>query len=184
MTTNLSTNWQLYYVNSTVDTAFCVRQWRLPCHFAAAVAAHKGRVLVQCGRRSRRGGNERRGHGGSSALVDLGVDSRCSAIRAARCCRSTTRCSSIRRSSTCWSATNRARPICRGGLCAVDRQARRRAGHVRPRRDQCRHRHHRRADGFDPDGRPDRPGVRPPLIGTDAFQECGHGRHHAPLHQA
>ena len=34
------------------------------------------------------------------------------------------------------------------GLCALDRQGRRRAGDLRPRRDQRRHRPHRRADGF------------------------------------
>ena len=49
----------------------------------------------------------------------------------------------------------------RRGLCALDRQARRRARHLGPGRDQRRHRHHRRADGFDPDGRHHRPGRRP-----------------------
>ena len=40
----------------------------------------------------------------------------------------------------------------RGGrLCALDRQGRLRAGHLRPRRHQCGDRPDRRADGFDPD---------------------------------
>ena len=42
-----------------------------------------------------------------------------------------------------------ARGACRRGLCALDRQGRRGAGDLRPRRHQCRDRPHRRADGFD-----------------------------------
>ena len=60
---------------------------------------------------------------------------------------------------------------CRGGLCALDRQGRRRARHLGPGRDQRGHRAHRRADGFDPvvciTGQ-----VPTHLIGSDAFQEC------------
>jgi acetolactate synthase-1/2/3 large subunit len=60
---------------------------------------------------------------------------------------------------------------CRRRLCPLDRQARRRAGHFRPRRDQRRHRHCRCLmdsipmvviTGQVPTG----------LIGTDAFQEA------------
>ena len=71
----------------------------------------------------------------------------------------------------------------RGGLCPLDRQARRRARHLRPRRDQRGHRHHRRADGLDPDGRHHRPGADR----ADRHRRLpggGHGRHHPPLLQA
>ena len=71
----------------------------------------------------------------------------------------------------------------RRGLCALDRQARRRARHQRPGRDQRRHRHHRRADGFDPDGRHHRSGAdRADRHGC--VSGSGHRRHHPPLHQA
>ena len=76
-----------------------------------------------------------------------------------------------------------ARDPCGRRLCPLDRQARRGARHLRPRRDQCGHRHHRRVDGFDPDGRHHRPGRDAP----DRHRRVSgsrHGRHHAPLHQA
>ena len=57
------------------------------------------------------------------------------------------------------------------GLCPLDRQARRGAGHLRPRRDQRRHRPHRRADGLDPDRRASPARSPTHLIGNDAFQE-------------
>ena len=58
-----------------------------------------------------------------------------------------------------------------------------RARHLRSRRDQRRHRPHRRADGFHSAGLHHR-------AGADASDRLGrlpgmrHGRHHAPLHQA
>ncbi len=58
-----------------------------------------------------------------------------------------------------------------------------RARHLRPRRDQRRHRPHRRDDGFHPAGLHHR-------AGADASHRLRrvpgvrHGRHHAPLHQA
>ena len=45
------------------------------------------------------------------------------------------------------------RGACRRRLCALDRQGRLRAGHLRPRRHQRGHRADRRADGLDPDRR-------------------------------
>ena len=69
------------------------------------------------------------------------------------------------------------------GLCPLDRQGRRRAGHLRPGCDQHRHRPHRRADGFGAAGLPDRPGADP----HDRQRRLPggrHGRHHPALHQA
>ena len=69
------------------------------------------------------------------------------------------------------------------GLCALHRQGRRGAGHLGPRRDQRRHRPHRRADGLDPAGLHHRPGADAP----DRHRRLPgvrHGRHHPPLHQA
>ena len=72
---------------------------------------------------------------------------------------------------------------CRRGLRPLDRQARRRAGHLRSRRHQRRHRHDRRADGFDPDRRPHRPGAD--LHDRQRRLPGGrHRRHHPALHQA
>ena len=71
----------------------------------------------------------------------------------------------------------------RRGLRPLDRQARRRPRHLRPRRHQRRHRHDRRADGLDPDRRPHRPG--PDLHDRQRRLPGGrHRRHHPPLHQA
>ena len=72
---------------------------------------------------------------------------------------------------------------CRRRLCALDRQGGRRAGDLGSRRHQRRDRPHRRADGFDPDRLPDRPGADPP----DRQRRLPGGRHHghhAALHQA
>ena len=72
----------------------------------------------------------------------------------------------------------------RGGrLCALDRQGRLRAGHLRPRRDQCGDRPDRRADGFDPAGLHHRPGAD----ASDRQRRVPgmrHRRHHAAVHQA
>ena len=71
----------------------------------------------------------------------------------------------------------------RRGLRPLDRPARRRPRHLRPRRHQRRHRHDRRADGLDPDRRADRPG--PDLHDRQRRLPGGrHRRHHPPLHQA
>ena len=71
----------------------------------------------------------------------------------------------------------------RRGLRPLDRQARRRPRHLRPRRHQRRHRHDRRADGLDPDRRADRPG--PDLHDRQRRLPGGrHRRHHPALHQA
>ena len=69
------------------------------------------------------------------------------------------------------------------GLCALDRQGRRAAGHLRPRRDQRHHRPHRRADGFDPARLHHRPGAD----ASDRLRRVPgmrHHRHHPQLHQA
>ena len=52
------------------------------------------------------------------------------------------------------------------GLCPLDRQGRRRAGHLRPRRHQHGDAARRRADGFDPDRLHHRPGRRPTSSAT------------------
>ncbi len=57
------------------------------------------------------------------------------------------------------------------------------AGDVRPRRDQCRHRAYRRADGLDPAGLHHRPG-RHPSDRQRCLPGMRHRWHHAPLHQA
>ena len=68
-------------------------------------------------------------------------------------------------------------------LCARHRRGRRRAGHLRPGRDQCRHRHRDRLHGLDPDGDHHRPGAdagdRPRRL-----PGVRHRRHHAPDRQA
>ena len=64
-----------------------------------------------------------------------------------------------------------------------DGQARRRAGHLGPRRDQRDHRHRRRVYGFDPAGGHHRSGGDQP----DRHRRVPGSRHdrpHAPLHQA
>ena len=72
---------------------------------------------------------------------------------------------------------------CGRRLLAVVAQDRRRAGHVRTGRHQCRHRHRDGLHGLDPDGRPHRPGA-------DARHRAGrvpgmrHRRHHAAVRQA
>ena len=117
------------------------------------------------------------------ALKDQGVDCISSAIPAARCCRFTTRSSSRTRFATSSSATSRAP------------RTRRRVTRARPARSAC---------VLVTSG----PGatnaitgltdalmdsiplvcitgqVPTHLIGSDAFQECGHDRHHPQLHQA
>ena len=75
------------------------------------------------------------------------------------------------------------RGACRGGLRALDRQGRRRAGHLRARRDQRRHRPHRRADGFHSRRVHHRPGADAPDR-QRRLPGVRHGRHHASLHQA
>ena len=70
-------------------------------------------------------------------------------------------------------------PSRRRGLCPLDRQDRRGAGDLGPRRDQRGHRPYRRADGFDPD-RVLTGQVPTHLIGNDAFQEADTDRHHPP----
>ena len=76
-----------------------------------------------------------------------------------------------------------ARGARRRGLRPLDRQARRRPRHLRPRRHQRRHRHDRRADGLDPDRRADRAG--PDLHDRQRRLPGGrHRRHHPALHQA
>ena len=72
---------------------------------------------------------------------------------------------------------------CGRRLCALDRQGRRAAGDLGPRRDQCGDGPHRRADGFDPARLHHRPGAdSPDRLGR--LPGMRHGRHHAPLHQA
>ena len=77
----------------------------------------------------------------------------------------------------------RRRGACGGRLRALDRQGRRRARHVRPRRHQRGHRPHRRAVRFHSRRLLHRPGA-------DASDRLGrvpgvrHGRHHALVHQA
>ena len=73
-------------------------------------------------------------------------------------------------------------PCCRG-LCPLDRQGRRRAGDVGPRRHQRRDRSHRRPHGFHPDRLPDRPGADPPDR-QRRLPGGRHDRHHPALHQA
>ncbi len=68
-------------------------------------------------------------------------------------------------------------------LCALDRQGRRRAGHVRARRHQRGDRPHRRADGFDPAGVHHRAGADAPHR-QRRVPGMRYGRHHAALHQA
>ena len=72
---------------------------------------------------------------------------------------------------------------CRGRLRAFDRQGRRSARHLGPRRDQCDHRLDRRAHGFDSARLHHRPGA-------DASHRLRrvsgmrHDRHHPQLHEA
>ena len=77
----------------------------------------------------------------------------------------------------------RRRGPCGGGLCAFDRQGRRAARHLRPRRHQRDHRPHRRPDGFDPARLHHRSGAD----ASDRLRRVPgmrHDRHHPQLHQA
>ena len=72
----------------------------------------------------------------------------------------------------------------RGGrLCALDRQGRLRAGHLRPRRHQCGDGPDRRAVRLDPDRLLHRPGADPPDR-QRRLPGGRHRRHHAAVHQA
>ena len=113
-----------------------------------------------------------------SAACRKRASSTSSAIPAARSSTSTTSSSSRTRSSTSWCATSRRAVHAADGYSRVDRQGRRRAGHLRPGRHQCGHRHRHRLHGLDPDGDHHRPGA-------DARDRPGrvpgmrHRRHHA-----
>ncbi len=119
------------------------------------------------------------------ALCDLGVEV-VFGYPGGAVLRSMTRCSgrtpTARGSSTSSSATNRRRRMRRKAMPARPASPAS-SSSLRPRRDQCGHRHHRCAARFDPDGRHHRPG-------SDRADRhrcvpgSRHGRHHAPLHQA
>ena len=67
-------------------------------------------------------------------------------------------------------------------LCALDRQGRHRAGHLRPRRHQRGHRPDRRAVRFDSAGRHHRPGADPSHR-QRRVPGMRHRRHHPAVHQ-
>ena len=128
------------------------------------------------------GGDDRRRDGGARAERP-GRRACCSAIPAARCCRSTTRCSTRKGCATSWCATSRAprtrpramraRPAGRACLLVTSGPGATNAvtGLTDALMDSIPHRVHHRP-GADPSDRLGRlPGMR-------------HGRHHAPLHQA
>ena len=75
------------------------------------------------------------------------------------------------------------RGACRRRLCPLHRQGRRRAGDLRPRRDQRGDRPDRRADGFGADRLPHRAGADAPDR-QRRVPGSRHDRHHPALHQA